>query len=127
MPAHALTVDLIALFAVQRFGTGGVAIVFGPVTVVWFIAIGMFGLMRIFEAPQVLAALNPLYAIGFVGTHTAIAAGTFGAVFLAVTGAEALYADLGHVTCDAATCGGGADSEVSYKTNMVRVGVNYRF
>ena len=87
---------IIALFAAQRFGTGGVAVVFGPITVVWFLAMGLFGLMRVVEAPGILAAINPLYGVQFIGTHTAIAAATFGAVFLAVTGAEALYADLGH-------------------------------
>lgn len=92
----ATIVVIIGLFAVQRFGTSGVAAVFGPITTVWFIALGGFGLMRIIEAPGVLAAVNPLYGVQFIGTHTAIAAGTFGAVFLAVTGAEALYADLGH-------------------------------
>lgn len=89
-------VVIIGLFAVQRFGTSGVAAVFGPITVVWFLALGYFGLTRIIEDPAVLSALNPLYGVNFIATHTAIAAATFGAVFLAVTGAEALYADLGH-------------------------------
>ena len=92
----ATIVVIIGLFAVQRFGTSGVAAVFGPVTAIWFLAMGGFGLMRIIEDPAVLAALNPLYGVNFIGTHTGIAAATFGAVFLAVTGAEALYADLGH-------------------------------
>ncbi len=92
----ATIVVIIGLFAVQRFGTSGVAVVFGPITVVWFLALGAFGLMRIIEDPAVLAAINPLYGVNFIGTHTGIAAATFGAVFLAVTGAEALYADLGH-------------------------------
>ena len=92
-----LTLLVIAgLFAVQRFGTGGVAAVFGPITTVWFVLLGGFGLMRIFENPEVLLAINPIYGVSFIATHTAIAAATFGAVFLAVTGAEALYADLGH-------------------------------
>jgi KUP system potassium uptake protein len=89
-------VVIIGLFAVQRFGTSGVAAVFGPITTVWFLALGYFGLTRIIEDPGVLAALNPFYGVNFIGTHTGIAAATFGAVFLAVTGAEALYADLGH-------------------------------
>jgi KUP system potassium uptake protein len=89
-------VVIIALFAVQRFGTAGVAVVFGPVTTVWFLALAIFGIMRIVEHPEVLWALNPLQGVSFIGTHPAIAAATFGAVFLAVTGAEALYADLGH-------------------------------
>lgn len=89
-------VVIVGLFAVQRFGTGGVAAVFGPVTTVWFLCLAGFGLMRIIENPEVLLAINPLYGVNFIGTHTVIAAATFGAVFLAVTGAEALYADLGH-------------------------------
>lgn len=92
----ATIVVIIGLFAVQRFGTSGVAVVFGPITAIWFLALGGFGLMRIIEDPAILAALNPLYGVSFIGTHTGIAAATFGAVFLAVTGAEALYADLGH-------------------------------
>jgi KUP system potassium uptake protein len=87
---------LICLFAAQRFGTGGVAAVFGPITSIWFIALGGFGLYRILEVPQVLLALSPHYAVQFVWMHPEVATATFGAVFLAVTGAEALYADLGH-------------------------------
>jgi KUP system potassium uptake protein len=87
---------LVGLFLAQRFGTGRVASVFGPVTSVWFVALAAFGLLRIVEAPQVLLALSPHYAVMFVATHPGVAAITFGAVFLAVTGAEALYADLGH-------------------------------
>lgn len=87
---------IVGLFAVQRFGTGNVAAVFGPVTLVWFLAIGGFGLYRIIEAPEVLLSLNPYYGAYFIFTHPAVAAVTFGSVFLAVTGAEALYADLGH-------------------------------
>ena len=89
-------VIILALFAVQRFGTASVAVVFGPITIAWFLALGIFGIMRIVEYPDVLWALNPIYGIQFIVTHPAIAAATFGAVFLAVTGAEALYADLGH-------------------------------
>jgi KUP system potassium uptake protein len=89
-------VVIIALFAVQRFGTASVAVVFGPITAIWFLALGIFGVTRIVEHPDVLWALNPLQGIQFIGTHPVIAAATFGAVFLAVTGAEALYADLGH-------------------------------
>jgi KUP system potassium uptake protein len=89
-------VVIIALFAVQRFGTSSVAVVFGPITSIWFLAIGIFGLMRIIEHPDVLWALNPLQGVQFIAMHPVIAAATFGAVFLAVTGAEALYADLGH-------------------------------
>ena len=92
-----LTVVVLAgLFAVQRFGTGGVAAVFGPITGLWFLAIGGFGLFRIIEAPEVLLALNPYFSVQFVLSNPGTALVTFGAVFLAVTGAEALYADLGH-------------------------------
>jgi KUP system potassium uptake protein len=94
VPATVLV--LVGLFAVQRFGTGGVATVFGPITALWFVAIGAFGLYRVLEQPVVLLALNPYYAGLFVMTNPAVAGVTFGAVFLAVTGAEALYADLGH-------------------------------
>ena len=89
-------VVLVGLFLAQRFGTGRVASVFGPVTSVWFVALAAFGVLRIVEAPQVLLALSPHYGIMFIVDHPGVAAITFGAVFLAVTGAEALYADLGH-------------------------------
>jgi len=89
-------VILIALFTVQSHGTARVAAWFGPVMTVWFIALGASGLAHIADDPGVLAALNPLNAIGFLATHGFIGIVTLGAVFLAVTGAEALYADLGH-------------------------------
>jgi KUP system potassium uptake protein len=89
-------VVLVVLFAAQRFGTGKVAAVFGPVTAIWFVALAGFGVYQIVASPQVLWALNPYYGVLFIVTHPAVAAVTFGAVFLAVTGAEALYADLGH-------------------------------
>jgi KUP system potassium uptake protein len=89
-------VILMGLFAVQRFGTARVASVFGPVTLVWFAAIGISGLVHILERPGVLAALNPLYIAGFLAHSPGTSFVTLGAVFLAVTGAEALYADLGH-------------------------------
>jgi KUP system potassium uptake protein len=87
---------LAALFAVQRFGTGKVATVFGPVTLLWFIAIGVSGLIHIFDNPGVFAALNPAHIAIFLSHSPGTAFVTVGAVFLAVTGAEALYADLGH-------------------------------
>ncbi|MBD8064224.1 potassium transporter Kup [Devosia sp. PTR5] len=87
---------IIALFFVQRFGTGRVATVFGPVTLVWFLTLGVSGFQHIFEAPQVFLALNPLYGLAFVINHLDISLVVLGAVFLAVTGAEALYVDLGH-------------------------------
>lgn len=87
---------LVALFAVQSFGTGRVASYFGPITLVWFAAIAAAGLLHISDHPGVLAAMNPAYAVSFLAGHGMIGLVTLGAVFLAVTGAEALYADLGH-------------------------------
>lgn len=87
---------IVLLFAVQRFGTGKVAAVFGPVTALWFLALGYSGLVHILEAPQVLVAISPHYGLQFVFDHPAVAFIVMGAVFLAVTGAEALYVDLGH-------------------------------
>ena len=87
---------LTALFAVQRFGTAGIGRFFGPVTVVWFLALAALGLMHIVDKPQVLAALSPGHALGFLFSQPRIAFIALGSVFLVVTGAEALYADLGH-------------------------------
>ena len=87
---------IVALFFVQRFGTSRVATVFGPVTAIWFVALGVSGLVHIFEAPAILGAVNPIYGIQFLISHGQIALVVLGAVFLAVTGAEALYVDLGH-------------------------------
>ncbi|MER8964165.1 potassium transporter Kup [Mesorhizobium sp. M0808] len=92
-----LTLLILAiLFAVQRFGTGGVGLVFGPVTAVWFLAIGVSGLIHIIDDPEILLAVNPLYGVSFLINSSDVAFVTIGAVFLAVTGTEALYADLGH-------------------------------
>ncbi len=87
---------LIALFAMQSRGTAGVAAFFGPVMTMWFVAIGAAGLAHIADDPGVLAAFNPAYALSFLAGHGMIGLVTLGAVFLAVTGAEALYTDLGH-------------------------------
>jgi KUP system potassium uptake protein len=87
---------LIALFAVQSRGTAQVAAFFGPVTIVWFLAIAAAGVVHIADDPGVLLAFNPYYAVRFLVEHGKIGLITLGAVFLAVTGAEALYADLGH-------------------------------
>ncbi len=87
---------LLALFAVQSRGTARVAAFFGPVMCVWFAIIAAAAIPQIVKHPEVLLALNPLYAIGFMIHHGIIGFITLGAVFLAVTGAEALYADLGH-------------------------------
>lgn len=85
-----------ALFAVERFGTGKVGVVFGPVMVVWFFALGLLGLNEIIHNPVVLAALNPLVAVEFIWHHQIVAIAILGAVVLSVTGGEALYADMGH-------------------------------
>ncbi|MBL8595800.1 MAG: potassium transporter Kup [Devosia sp.] len=89
-------VILIGLFMVQRFGTERVSTVFGPVMAGWFMILGITGLLHIADAPQVLLALNPAHGIEFLYTHAGISIVVLGAVFLAVTGAEALYVDLGH-------------------------------
>ncbi len=89
-------VILAVLFAVQRFGTGGVAKVFGPVTAIWFLAISVAGISHIADDPSVLNALNPYYGVLYLTAQPEVAFVTIGAVFLAVTGAEALYVDLGH-------------------------------
>jgi KUP system potassium uptake protein len=89
-------VILIALFAVQSRGTARVAAFFGPITVVWFFAIAAAGLFYVFDDPGILRSLNPVYGVIFLVSHGMIGLYTLGAVFLAVTGAEALYADLGH-------------------------------
>ena len=87
---------LLVLFAVQSRGTARVAAFFGPIMCVWFVAIAVAAIGPIMQQPQVLLALNPLYAVSFMLHHGIIGFVTLGAVFLAVTGAEALYADLGH-------------------------------
>ncbi|AMA57579.1 potassium transporter Kup [Bradyrhizobium sp. CCGE-LA001] len=89
-------VILVALFAVQSRGTARVAAFFGPIMCVWFAVLAAAAIHPIIEQPQVLLALNPLYAVSFMLSHGIIGFVTLGAVFLAVTGAEALYADLGH-------------------------------
>jgi KUP system potassium uptake protein len=87
---------LVVLFSVQSGGTARVASAFGPVMIVWFATLAVMGLVHISDDPSVLAAINPWYAIHFLLTHGTIGMVTLGAVFLAVTGGEALYADLGH-------------------------------
>lgn len=89
-------VILVVLFAVQSRGTARVAAFFGPVMCVWFAVIAGAAVHPIIAQPQVLFALNPFYAVSFMFHHGIIGFVTLGAVFLAVTGAEALYADLGH-------------------------------
>ncbi len=87
---------LVVLFSVQSSGTARVASAFGPVMVVWFFSLAIMGVINISDDPSVLAAINPLYGIRFLLSHGEIGMVTLGAVFLAVTGGEALYADLGH-------------------------------
>jgi KUP system potassium uptake protein len=89
-------VILLALFMVQKRGTGGVGKAFGPVTLVWFLTIGTLGLVEIVREPRILAAVNPMHAVTLFRLHGFVAFTVLGAVFLAVTGAEALYADIGH-------------------------------
>ncbi len=87
---------LVGLFMFQKRGTGGIGRWFGPVMVVWFLLIAALGLMGLARAPQVVAAFNPLAGLTLLGRHASIAPGVLGSVFLTVTGAEALYADMGH-------------------------------
>jgi KUP system potassium uptake protein len=87
---------LVVLFSVQSSGTARVASAFGPVMVVWFGTLAALGLVHISDDLTVLAAINPWYAVQFLLSHGTIGMVTLGAVFLAVTGGEALYADLGH-------------------------------
>ncbi|MDA2948358.1 MAG: potassium transporter Kup [Actinomycetota bacterium] len=89
-------VIIIALFSVQRHGTASVGRFFGPVMVVWFVVIGILGVRGIIGHPQILRALSPVYALEFMAGHFHIAFFALAAVVLAVTGAEALYADMGH-------------------------------
>ncbi len=87
---------LIGLFAAQSSGTAKVAALFGPVMLVWFVAIAIAGGLHIADDPHVLLALNPFYGVSFLLSHGQVGLITLGAVFLVVTGGEALYADLGH-------------------------------
>jgi KUP system potassium uptake protein len=87
---------LVGLFMLQRRGTGGIGAIFGPVTLLWFVTLGVTGVLNIKAAPHILAALNPLVGISFCLHHGWLAFAALGAVVLAVTGGEALYADMGH-------------------------------
>lgn len=86
---------LVGLFLIQRFGTHRVGSVFGPVMVVWFVCIGAFGLISVAQSPGVLVSVSPTYAIDFLVSDPAVAFLALGSVVLCVTGAEALYADMG--------------------------------
>ncbi len=87
---------LVLLFAVQRRGTAALGMIFGPITLLWFFTLALLGLLHIAEAPAILRAVNPWYAVQFLADGELHGLGVLGAVFLSVTGAEALYADLGH-------------------------------
>jgi KUP system potassium uptake protein len=87
---------LVPLFVMQSRGTGSIGLLFGPAMCLWFIVLGLLGLVQILHAPSILRALDPSYALALFGAHQWLAFVTLGAVFLAVTGAEALYADMGH-------------------------------
>ncbi|MGE3231008.1 MAG: potassium transporter Kup, partial [Hyphomicrobium sp.] len=89
-------VILVGLFAVQSHGTARVAQFFGPLTIAWFMAVAVGGLLHIFDNPRIIASLNPWYGVSFLASHGLLGLTVLGLVFLAVTGAEALYADLGH-------------------------------
>ncbi len=92
-----ITLVLITLlFAVQRLGTTGIGRAFGPITLIWFAVLFALGLPHVIQTPEILHALNPMYAIQFGLTHQVTAFIALGAIVLCVTGAEALYADLGH-------------------------------
>ncbi len=94
LPATLLII--VGLFMFQSHGTAKVSALFGPVMILWFSVLGLMGLQHISDAPEVLAAFNPYYAAAFVFNHGTVAFITLGAVFLCVTGSEAIYADLGH-------------------------------
>ena len=89
-------VIIFTLFFFQKKGTAKVGRIFGPITLVWFIAIGLLGAVEIFREPRILRAANPWYALSFFTLHGWHSFVVLGAVVLAVTGAEALYADMGH-------------------------------
>jgi KUP system potassium uptake protein len=87
---------IIALFAIQRRGTERVGRMFGPIMLVWFAVLALTGVRMLVQAPEVLVALNPVYGFALLGTHPLLSLTILGSVFLAVTGGEALYADMGH-------------------------------
>ena len=89
-------VILIILFSMQKSGTAKVGRLFGPVMVTWFVILGVLGVYNIVAAPEIIKAINPYYGIHFIRTHALQAYIVLGSVFLVLTGAEALYADMGH-------------------------------
>jgi KUP system potassium uptake protein len=88
---------LIGLFGIQRYGTGSIGKLFGPIMVIWFAVIGVLGAVNVWMAPAILKAINPAEASHFLVADPRISFVVIGAVFLALTGGEALYADMGHV------------------------------
>ena len=87
---------LVALFLIQRHGTARIGILFGPIMVTWFVVLGALGVYGILQHPEVLNAMNPVWGVRFFIVHPGIGVAILGAVVLALTGAEALYADMGH-------------------------------
>ena len=87
---------LLCLFLIEKKGTSVVGILFGPVMLVWFGSLAVMGIYQIQDAPQIIAALNPIYAFRFMTQDAGIAFAVTGSIFLVLTGAEALYADMGH-------------------------------
>jgi KUP system potassium uptake protein len=87
---------LLALFAMQKHGTGKIGVVFGPIMLLWFVTLGAMGLWNIGTNASVLQAVNPMFAVSFVLDHGAVSLAVIAGAFLAVTGGEALYADIGH-------------------------------
>ncbi|MGJ7548606.1 potassium transporter Kup [Pseudomonas alloputida] len=87
---------LVALFLIQKHGTARIGILFGPIMVLWFVVLGALGIHGIAQRPEVLQALNPVWAVKFFVLHPGMGVAILGAVVLALTGAEALYADMGH-------------------------------
>ena len=92
----ATLVIVLALFAVQRHGTGHMGRWFGPIMMVWFVTLAVLGIFAILAKPQVLVAVSPLHAVAFFAAHPLLAFLSLGSVVLAITGVEALYADMGH-------------------------------
>lgn len=84
------------LFAIERFGTHTIGKVFGPVMLIWFVVLGVLGLVEVVQTPSILAALNPMTGLTFLYQHVGVSVAILGSVVLAVTGGEALYADMGH-------------------------------
>jgi len=89
-------VVLVALFLIQKHGTQRIGKLFGPVMVIWFLVLGLLGAYGVYQHPEVLKALNPVWAVRFFMVHPGMGVAILGAVVLALTGAEALYADMGH-------------------------------